>query len=939
MTPASSASGRTPSRASSAAPHPPAALVPQDPRCEGRIAPAGIELAHPLLSWQLAKASGVRARQQSAYQILVASSPAKLDPAVADRWDSGGVTSTTTTAVYRGAALHSLERVYWAERISDETGQWSDWDKSGTWTMGLLDPTQEWTANWIHLPPEFSASSDGERAFTAPPDPWLRREVHFDTPPSRAIALVASIGYHELYVNGQKVGDAVLAPNVCDGSKRGFYLHYDIDAYLRPGSNVLAFWLGAGWSMYPHFRDATGAAQPMVSALFHFSSGQKRELLVTDESWLAHPSPNRLIGTWEFQNFGGECYDARAEIPDWAQSGCSTDAWKPAAVRTHRIPLRADPAEPNRLQDEFRPVEIDELAPGVHRIDFGRNFAGFVEIVLTAAPGTRIALESSESPTELVTHAIRSEYIVGPSGRGTFRNRFNYLAGRWLIVRGNAVAPDPSEVRAWCVRNDYRSVASFESSSARLNAIVAATRWTFENLTIGGFVADCPHRERMGYGGDGHATLLSGLYHYRLDRFLAKWNRDWHDVQGHPPLWSSRHDPTAIEPPPSQHPGELPYTAPTYWGGGGPAWSGFCVQLPWQLYRFYGDRRILESSFPPITRWLDFLETKVSDHLLHRWGGKWDFLGDWLAPDVPHGVNSDLRETLFFNNCYRVWSLSTGAEIAAALNESNLAQTWRERAADGRLAIHREFYDPASAGYVDNSQACLAAALLAEIPPADLRPEIERRLEEAIRVIHKGHIGAGITGGALLFHYLLKNDRHDLLHLMVNRPGYPGWAYMLERGATTLWETWHEPKGNMSSLHSSFLYVGAWPIGGVLGLSPVATAPGFARVRICPGPIDASDLTWARGHFDSVRGRIDVSWRRENDAFILDVELPPGVVGEIGLPGIDPFAITESQRPLAEVPGLTFLPSAPRRTFVAVPSGVYRFHCLLTQLEATSSQI
>lgn len=928
MTPASSASGR-------ASPPPPVSLLPQELRCEGRVAPTSIELAHPVLSWHLASGPGRHVSQQTAFQVLVASSSAKLAPGLADRWDSGVVAAADTRIPYDGAPLRSLERLHWAVRTRDEAGDWSEWNKSGEWTMGLLDPSREWTADWIHLPPEFAAPASSDTA-TAPPDPWFRREVHFDTPPSRAVALVASIGFHELYVNGRKVGDAVLVPNVCDGSRRAFYLQYEIEAYLRPGTNVLALWLGAGWSVYPHFRDATLPAQPMVSALFHWTRGRQPEVLATDASWLARPSPSRLLGTWEFQNFGGESYDARAELPDWARPGIRTDDWRPAAVRVHRIPLRADPAEPNRLQEPLQPVEISELAPGVHRIDFGRNFAGFVEIALTAAPGTCISLEFSESADRSITHAIRSEYIVGPAGTGTFRNRFNYGVGRWLTVRGNAVAPDPARTRGWCVRNDYRSSSSFACSSDRLNAIAAASRWTFENLTIGGFVADCPHRERMGYGGDGHATLLSGLYQFRLDTFFAKWNRDWHDVQGHPPCWSSRHDPSAIEPPPSNHPGELPYTAPTYWGGGGPAWSGLCVQLPWQLYRFYGDRRILEDSFSTVARWLDFLETKVSGNLLRRWGGKWDFLGDWLAPDVPRGVNSDRRETLFFNNCYRVWSLTTAAKIALVLNETSLAATWQSRAAEARVAIHREFYDHTTASYVDSSQACLAAALLAGVPPAELRLKIEQRLEREIRDRHKGHIGAGITGGALLFHYLLENDRHDLLHLMVDQPGYPGWAYMLDRGATTIWETWDQPKGNISSLHSSFLYVGAWPVGGVLGISPVSSAPGFARVRICPGPVNAPSLTWARGHFDSVRGRIAVSWRREHGMFTLDVKIPPGVVGEIGLPGINPVAIGESQEPLTDVPGLTILSVDPQRTFVAVPAGVYCFRCSLAHLEPSA---
>jgi Alpha-L-rhamnosidase N-terminal domain./Bacterial alpha-L-rhamnosidase. len=890
-------------------------------RCEGRLAPADLEVRRPLLSWQLAASTSARGQRQTAYHVIVSSTFERLDPAHPDRWDSGVVESSACSALYAGVSLSSLEQCVWAVRVRDEHGGWSAWERSGAWSTALLDPTREWVAHWIGLAPEFASTS----ADANPPDPWLRRKLELEAVPERAIALVASVGFHELYVNGRKVGDDLLMPNVCDGSKRAFYVRYDIAAHLRPGENVLALWLGTGWSAYPHFRDTRRAPGPLVSAQFFIARGGHAQWVLTDGTWLSHPSPSRLLGSWEFQNFGGERYDARAEIDGWAESGIKLDGWRPAAVSGLNLPVSADLAEPNRAQEELRPVSIDETAPGVYRVDFGRNFAGFVEVSLAAPPGSRILLESSEDERESTTHSLRSEYIVGASGRGVFRNRFNYVAGRWLTLRGLSSPPDAAGVRAWCVRNDYASAAHFESSSDRLNAITAAARWTFENLTIGGFVADCPHRERMGYGGDGHANTLTGLYHYRLDKFLAKWNRDWLDAQGHPPLWSSRHDPTAIEPPPSNHPGEMPYTAPTYWGGGGPAWSGFFVQLTWQLYRFYGDRRVLERNLPAIERWLDFLETHVSGGILRRWGGKWDFLGDWLCPTAPRGVNSDRDETLFFNNCYRVWSLALAARIARAMDHPRLASRWENRATEARTAIHAEFHEAETGGYLDNSQVSLAMALLAEIPPPSLRPAVERQLEDSIRLTQEGHLNAGITGGAMLFHYLLESHRHDLLHLVVNQPGYPGWSYMLDQGATTLWETWEEPSGNLSRLHSSFLYVGAWPINGVLGISPVSDSPGFARVRIVPGPIDAPDLTWARGHYESVRGRIGVAWRISAGEFSLEVEIPPGVEAEIGLPSPTAHGITESDRPLEQAPAVTLLRSEAARTFVTVSSGAYRF--------------
>lgn len=906
-----------------------------DLRCEGRPEPDAIDVAHPTLSWALAAPPSVRARQQTAYHILVATSPGQLRPGAADRWDSGVVESSATIVSYHGSPLRSVERCYWAIRVRNEKGQWTEWEKSGAWSMGLLDPDREWTAPWIHAPQQAAAPANEDPTKRPlrvhPPDPWFRREIQLETVPDRAVALVASVGFHELYVNGRKIGEDVLVPNVCDGSKRAFYRRYDIASYLQRGANTLALWIGSGWSVYPYFQDPDRSVQSLVSGQFYFQTGAVTQLVTTDANWLTHESPNRLLGTWEFQNFGGELYDARAEIDDWAKPGLVTTDWKPALCSDVRIPLSADPAEPNRRQREIRPVSVNEPEPGVYRIDFGCHFAGVLEVALTGAPGTRIALEFSEVESVSMMYSLRSEYIIGPSGHGTFRNRFNYVAGRWLTLRGLSAPPDLAGVRAWHVRNDYRPAAVFECSSEQLNRILTATRWTFENLTIGGFVADCPHRERMGYGGDGHASVTTGLYHYRLDAFLGKWNRDWHHVQGHPPVWSSTFDPTAIEPAPSQHPGEMPYTAPTYWGGGGPAWSGICIHLPWQLYRFYGNRRVLEESLPVITRWLEFMATKVSDGLLRRWGGKWDFLGDWLPPGRKAGVNSDLHETLFFNNCYWAWSLGTAVKIARVLDRPDLLVRWETEVTHAREAIHATFYDPQKSSYADGSQVSLATALLAEIPPPSIRASIEKRLAAEIEEVKKGHIHAGITGGALLFHHLLDQHRHDLLHLIVGRREYPSWTYMLDHGATTFWESWEDPKTNMSRIHSSFLYVGTWPMAGVLGIAPVSDAPGFAKVRIYPGPIGAPDLTWARGHYDSIRGRIGVSWKSTDGDFTLDVTIPPGVEADVALPAIDPRTISESDRPLDQVPDLRAVRHDHGRTFVTIPSGVYRFRCALNR--------
>jgi hypothetical protein len=346
--------------------------------------------------------------------------------------------------------------------------------------------------------------------------------------------------------------------------------------------------------------------------------------------------------------------------------------------------------------------------------------------------------------------------------------------------------------------------------------------------------------------------------------------------------------------------GNLPYTAPTYWGGGGPAWSGFCVTLPWEVHRRYGDVRILKDNLHMVERWLEFLETKAENNLLRRYGGEWDFLGDWLWPGA-RGTNGNTRETLFFNNCYWIYNLQTAAKIAGALGKEDLAGKYRRRAEQVRRTVHGEFFDDHENGYVNNLQAMLAIALLVDLPPEDLRPAVWKRFEEEILERRRGHFWGGITGGAFIVKALLDLDRPDLLYEMATKEDYPGWGDMLRRGATTLWEAWD---GRNSHLHSSFLHIGSWFIGGLAGIQPDPEVPGFKRFLIKPALLKGNPLTWVRGEYDSQYGTILSHWRVEEGKLKLEVTVPPNTTARVFLPATDPDSVREGGRPLGEAEGV-----------------------------------
>jgi alpha-L-rhamnosidase len=847
-------------------------------QCEYLSEPLGLDVLQPRLSWQLeATRDRARGQRQTAYQVLVATTERALRGEQADLWDSGWVSSSdSVNIVYRGKPLPSGQDCYWKVRVRDERDAVSSWSKSAHWSMGLLQET-DWKAKWIGTDQVFVKGQGWPPPDNTVPDPWFRKTFDLPKVPARAMLYVAAIGYHEIFVNGKRVGDMVLQPAATDHRHRARYVTYDITRHLKPGRNALGLWLGVSWSIFPHYRTDDKPASPIVLAQADIQvEPNVRIQVVTDETWKTHPSPNTLLGIWDFMHYGGEWYDARREVPDWSEASADETAWKPVSLFKPKLAISAEKTEPNRLVREIRPVAIQEPTNGVYRVDMGVNFAGWFELQVTGQPGDRIDLQFSERESEPMTHRLHSTFIVRPSGKGTFRNRFNYGVGRWVQIQGLKQKPSLNQMRGWLVRTDYARAGHFECDQPLLNRIYDTALWTFENLSLGAYVVDCPQRERMGYGGDAHATTRMALDNYRLGAFYTKWIEDWRDVQGAD--------------------GNLPYTSPTYWGGGGPGWSGYCITLPWEMYRHYGDVRILQENFPMMQRWLAFLETKSRDNMLVRWGGEWDFLGDWLWPGA-EGVNGDTRETLFFNNCYWIFNLQTAARIAEAIGAKDQAAQYRQRADTVRSAVHQTFFQAADHSYVNGFPAYLAIALLVDLPPADLRAGVWKRLEQEILVNRKGHIHAGITGGAFLFKLLLEHERHDLIYPMVSQETYPGWGDMLRRGATTFYEDW---EAKLSYLHSSYLYVGTWFTEGLGGiLQPQQN--GFRQFVLSPWIDPRLGPRQVKSHYDSLYGRIRSEWSVQGRNVHLRITVPPNTEALLQVKQLDPSSLKEKGKPLTPV--------------------------------------
>lgn len=906
---------------------------PGDLRCEYLKNPLGMDLETPRLYWKVeAKSSKARSLFQSAYQIQAASSETLLLKNNPDLWDTGKVKSLLSTHIdYEGVPLSYPMDCYWRVRIADQSGKWSKWSDVAFWSMGPMS-MEDWSASWVGSEELFTPKDDIFEPCMS--NPWIRKNYDLERVPEKALLHVASAGFHEVYVNGEKVGDEVLSPHVSNLKKNQVrYKTYDIAPYLKKGKNTVAFWLGVGWVGFPEFNVPERPRTPIVMAqadITYFTGinddatillrkdggyslagniitgtgSEGKELSVaegtfngrtqlknntrwvTDATWKTHASPSYLLGKWIWHQFGGDLYDANQEVPGWNTPELDDSSWKAATVyEPGNMHVTAEKMEGNvLLEPALHAVSVERLDDGVVKVDMGKNFSGWTQIPLKAAPGTKIKMTWSERPDLRVNFGMCSAYVMGPTGEGTFTHHFNYNAGRWIYITGVDELPDPEKIVGRVVTTGYERVGEFKSDHELFNRIYDTALWTFDSLALGGFVVDCPQRERLGYGGDGNATINMGIGNYDLAAFYNKWADDWRSIQ--------------------TEDGRLLHTAPTYIGGGGPTWSGFIICMPWEIYLQYGDQRILSDCYPHMKKWLGFLEANSKDNLIVPWGEFWDKLGDWLPPGTTGGGTQEENQCL--NDCYWVYILNMTATIGDILGHPEEAKAYRARAEEVRKAANAKWFDPAKGTYMSGRQAYQAMALIAGVPDEDKEAAVWKHLENDI--LAKGHIDAGITGGAFLFRTLMYAGRNDLIYPMVAATDYPGWGDMLlNRGATTFIENWDESEGH-SRLHSSYLYVGNWFIEGLGGIKSLKYpgGNGFQGFVIEPGYLPGKELSRVESSYNSLQGKIESNWEVVDGVMTAAVTVPPNCSALMKFP-VPIAQVTEKGKPLKKVKGVVIL--------------------------------
>ena len=882
--------------------------------CEYLTNPSGIDAKNPQLSWQLQ--SDQRGQKQNAYHILVASSQEKLAKDDGDLWDSGKTESDQSRNVeYNGQALLSRTECFWKVMVwpalsgveGDKDGKPSEWSEPALWTMGLLEK-EDWTAQWIGAPDKVTA-------------PYYRQSFILDEVPERAPLYLASLGYYELYINGQKVGKEVLAPAVSNFSKRTYYKTYDVASYLKKGDNSIGIWMGVGW-----YYIGTEWAKPLPGVKHHspvvraqLEIPNKKELrIITDSSWETKASARSHIGGWQWANYGGELVDARLIDRQWWDTKRSTNGWQPAViVETADVPCTAQKCRNNIQLDEIAPVLIEQLNDTIVVVDFGTNLTGMLKMKLhNLEPGQKITIhyadkDNGQKPNEarrinnFQTINQRDVFISAGKKEEQFNNVFNYHGFRYAIIEGLAYLPAKEDLVAIPVETEVPEVGSFSCSNDLYNRIHKMVRWTYRALNLGGQTVDCPHRERFGYG-DGQTIMDVGCYNFDASTLYTKWSENWWDEQ--------------------KDDGFVPYIAPAITSpGGGPAWGAMCIMVPWKTYLFYNDTRLIETGYPYMKKYIEYLGAYSTDGVLEDLfpGNQWKNLGDWVPPgkgmDKTEWVDDNSRR--FFNNCFRTHLLQIMIKTGTRLGKNEDVAMFKQELNIAQKAIHELWFNPKDSTYANGEQPYLIFPLQTGITPDELKNAVFEKFVHTMLLEDKGHLNTGMIGTQITFDYLLENNHNDLIDIMVNKKTFPGWGYMVENGATTCWEQWN---GHASQIHSCFLYIGGWFYRGLGGIQWDTAYPGFKNIILHPAPVKS--VNWVNCNYKSHYGNIVSNWKTEANQLNWEVSIPVNSTATVYIQGNN---ITESGLPIEDAVGITFIKNEDGASVYRVESGNYSFESTL----------
>lgn len=891
-------------------------------RCEYLVNPLAIEKKYPRLSWELAAIR--RAEIQTAYQIIVASTPEILSQDQGDLWDSGKTPSNQTNQIhYTGEQLTSRQDSYWKVRVWDKKGEVSDWSESAYWKMGLLTPA-DWKAHWIGFD---NRRLNKNKTFQLPPSPYFRKTWAAKSKVKRAVLYSTALGLYEARINGQKVGEDYFAPGWTDYNKRVYYQTYDVTQMLHTGDNAMGFILANGWyAGYTGYAVLVGQPQtyafygeiPVLKAQLEieYENGEK-EWITSDADWKVNTGP-----ILEADLLMGESYDARLEFDRWDEADYEDTAWKACRRMVGAMgKVEASPGVTVQVVEEIEPIAITEPEKGKYIFDLGTNIAGIVQLNIKGKAGTTVQLRYGEMlhpDGRLMTANLRKARatdtytLKGDNDGESWRPKFTYHGFQYIEVSGLSERPGKEMIRGLVLSSDTPQAGHFESDNQMINQlyrnIVRTQKANYLDVPT-----DCPQRdERMGWTGDAQVYMRTATYNTDIAAFHQKWLVDLNDAQfgnGAYPNFA----PMAFHRPNTMY---------------SPGWMDAGIICTYNIFKVYNDVDIVKQFYPNMQRQLTLYQSKSSDNLLPD--GAFDEVnpqggyGDWLnQDDTP-------TSKMLMANIYWLFDLRLMGEMAQAIGEVADAAAYQ--------ITFRKVQEAFLAKYMgedgrlkENTQTACAMALDLDVLPSSFKPAVAKQLLQLLQT-NKGYLATGFLGTKHLLPALSNAGYQQEALQLFTKKGFPSWLYEVVNGATSIWERWdsytiengfggEQNTGMNSFSHYAFGAVAEWMFRHLAGIDMLDN--GFREIVIRPEPNAALGPVSASYH--SINGEIKSGWSLEDKNLKLEISIPANTTAQIWIPAKGPDLVQENNLPLSKVAGISKQEMNGKYLVLEVGSGEYRF--------------
>ncbi|UEG52842.1 glycoside hydrolase family 78 protein [Mucilaginibacter daejeonensis] len=889
-----------------------------DLRCEMLVNPQGIDVTVPRLSWKMTGTG--RGIEQTAYEVLVASSPAKLAAGQGDLWTSGKVASNASIMVsYAGKALTSRMAAYWKVKVYTTKGQ-SAWSTPAKWSMGLL-LLSDWKGKWIGWEKGFAWDSIAK--FSRLSARYYRKEFASAAKVKRAMVYISGPGHYELYVNGKYISNDVLTQMPTDYNKSVQYTTYDVTPNVKPGKNAIGAVLGNGryFTMRPIYKPKKvkefGFPKLLLQLDIEYEDGH-HQIVASDQSWrMTADGPIRSNNEYD-----GEEYDSNKELTGWNRIDYNAAKWlTPQLVPAPPGKLVAQMSEPIKVMSTIKPQKLTQLKPGTWIMDMGQNMTGWLKFNVKGKKGDKVTLRFAETLQKdgslyianLRDAKVTDIYTLKGAAQETWHPVFVFHGFRYAEITGYPGKPKAEDFVGEMVYDDLATIGQFETSNKVIDQVYQNTWWGVAG-NYKGMPVDCPQRnERMPWLGDRATGSLGESFIFDNQKLYAKWMDDIEQSQ------------TAE--------GAIPDVAPAYWNyySDNMTWPATYILLADMEYKQFGDIRPAQKHYASMKKWLDYMKAKyMKDYIVTK-----DKYGDWCVPpespelihakDSSRTTNGQLLATAYYHRM--LFLMKRFAKMFGKEEDAKEFGALQSKIAD---AFNAKFYNAQTQQYDNGTVTANLLPLYFDITPVANRKAVFANIVKRVTTTDNYHIATGVIGTQWLMRGLTEYGRPDLAYRLATNKDYPSWGYMAEHGATTIWELWNGDTANPSmNSGNHVMLLGdlvVWYYQNLAAIKAGIDKPGFKQVIMKPTLPEGLDFV--KASYQTPYGLVKSSWKKGSN-FTWDVSIPANSVALISVPSKAADAVTEGGKKAAEAEGLKFVKFDNGYAVYEAGSGDYHFRSSL----------